>query len=190
MGVGGPMRAFWALGLAGIALIAFPLFALAYIPAKPLPEKGWHGPGLLCEKRFTLTVNPDEYVREDIQLEPWYPISNTIKSPTGWFGIKQASDRPSRGKLGKLLQSRPQGTVYDYGVEKHTDIKLLIFLPRDPELGSVVITFYGADRSSAKNGDWRSAPQVGYDPAGYHSVLQRIVFTPSARSDCLNRTAK
>ena len=183
------MRAFWALGLAGLALIAFPPFTVAYIPAKPLPEKGWDGPGQLCEKRFTLTVNSDEYVREDIQLEPWYPVSNTIKSPTGWFGITQASDRPSRNKLGKLLQSRPQGMVYDYGVDDLTGNKLLIFLPRNRTHGSVVISFYPAYRSSTNNSDWRAAPQVGYDPAEYDSVLRRIVFNNAARTDCLNRGA-
>jgi hypothetical protein len=93
-------------------------------PASALPpppgccaEVGWDGPGTLCEENFTLAVEPDEFVREDIQLEPWYPISNTVKSPHGWYSIT-VRDR-SRSRLQptdslRIVRKDGQGRLFQY----------------------------------------------------------------------------
>ncbi len=122
-------------------------------PPGPMKEVGWHGPGHLCEESFTLAVKADEYVREDIQLEPWYPVSNTVKSAAGWYTITQLRDKPKPPKKRALLASSKLGSLYAYPPDDETDAAKFVFLPRRLSARPVEITFWRVDPSDLRYSD-------------------------------------
>jgi hypothetical protein len=171
---------------ASLAILAFA--ANAHIPASRIPEKGWYGPGHLCEANFTLRVKRGEYIREDVQLEPWYPASDTIKSSEGWYAISTLRDNPAKADRIRRLNSNNLGTIYRLRPTVDSTFSArFVFSPRETAAFPVEIKFFRADRPSSATSDWRIAPQKSYDPAQYETVLNRIDFSNLRQTDCLNR---
>lgn len=168
------------------------LFAGAASAALPPPpgccaEAGWDGPGLLCESAFTLRVAPDEYVREDVQLEPWQPSSNTVKSPRGWYSITVVdgrSQRPRRRDRLRLLRETQLGRLFEYAAADQHDAARFVHVPRRGSRPWLEVTFWKATR--ADSSDWRQSPQVTYSAERYDDVLERIGFEGACPPNCLS----
>jgi hypothetical protein len=148
-----------------------------------MAEVGWAGPGHLCEAHFTLAVGPDEYVREDIQLEPSQPASNTIKSERGWFTISILELKPSRPPRSSRVRVNDIGSLYEFPDDVLE--KRFVFLPSSTRKPAVAITFYKVT-GSPQTGDWKTSPQRSFRPVEYAAVLDRIAFTRTVPNDCLN----
>ena len=160
--------------------------AQAFIPAVPLPEVGWAGPGHICESSFTLRVKQGEFVREDIQLEPSQPTSNTIKSEAGWFTVATLTIRPSRPILRSRVHSDKAGDLYEVPPDDpYSFEKAYLFLPSKPRAPAVEISFFKVT-ASPSDPDWRRMPQRSFSQSAYAEVLARIAFRKDAPSDCLN----
>jgi hypothetical protein len=161
--------------------------ARAVIPAGPIPEVGWNGPGYLCEAAFTLEVRPDEFVREDIQLEPWYAPSNTIKSETGWFNVTVLADRPVKPGRRFELSADASGELYEEPpIDPNAFDKSFVFFPVRAGDHAVRISFFKV-QAAPQSPDWRTVPQRSYPPSRYREVLKRFVFAKANPPDCLNR---
>lgn len=166
-----------------VASLVFAGTAAAHIPAGPMAEVGWAGPGHLCEAHFTLAVEPDEYVREDIQLEPSQPASNTIKSERGWFTISILELAPTRPPRSPRVRVNGIGNLYEFPDDLVGG--RFVFLPSSTARPAVEITFYKV-AGSPQTGDWKTSPQRSFRRDEYAAVLDRIAFTRTDPSDCLN----
>lgn len=159
----------------------------AYIPRGPLPEVGWDGPGHLCEASFTLKVERGEYVREDVQLEPWYPASNTIKSSDGWYSISELHEMPEKSENLRKVISNDHGEIYSFKLTDSFSFSArFIFTSRDKDKPPIEVQFFLPTHPRPASSDWRIAPQKPYDPARYQSVLNRVDFSSAPQTDCLN----
>jgi hypothetical protein len=160
--------------------------ANAFIPPNPLPEVGWDGPGHLCESAFTFRVKAGEFVREDPQLEPSYPPSNTIKSEAGWFAITTLSNKPPEPASRSRLRKDKLGEVFDVPPnDPYSFDKELVFFPSNAKRPAVAVTFFKVTKTPP-DADWRKLPQRSFSQSGYLEVLNRIVFARSNPTDCLN----
>jgi hypothetical protein len=167
------MKAVLAILAISAALAATPAFA--NIPAQPLPEVGWAGPGHLCEAEFTLRIEAGEFAREDIQLEPAYPASNTIKSPGGWFTVSVLQLKPPKPPFRRAVRTDAQGAVYNYqddGLKK-----VFLFLPKVTSRPALTVTFWKDPAVAGPSDDQRSR---------YASVLNRLTFARTSHADCIN----
>lgn len=109
---------------------------------------GWAGPGHLCEAEFTLRVEPSEYAREDIQLEPSYPPSITIKSAEGWYTISILLVKPPRPESAAKVRATPNGAVYRYS-DNRTQAAF-VFIPNGRQKPAIKIVFWNtADSAEA-----------------------------------------
>jgi hypothetical protein len=173
--------------LAGTLLAMTPLSGGAHIPAAPIREKGWDGPGHLCEPNFTFRVEQGEFVREDVQLELWQPSSNTIKSQNGWYYISTLHAKPADRKKLKLIKRFSFGELY---VIDPVDVSFIkdsfVFISRSNAKPWIEISFIRLVQPHSTSPDWRVAPQGSIDPALYGAVLERMDFTNAPQADCLN----
>lgn len=99
------------LKLACFCLVAIPMAGDAHIPSAAFSEVGWNGPGHLCEANFTLKIQDGERVVEDVQLEPWYAASDTIKSSAGWFHVTTMNRKPNASERLRRIISMKIGNV-------------------------------------------------------------------------------
>ena len=175
------------LKAACVCLVAVSTAGGAYIPSVALPELGWHGPGHLCEASFTLKVEEGERVVEDIQLEPWYPASDTIRSSAGWFVVTTMNRKPDASERIKRISSTKTGKIYSFRlIDPFAFSARFIFEPRDALKPFIEISFFRVDRPDPRRPDWHIAPQKSYDPERYADVISRIDFSNASQIDCLN----
>ncbi|MDE2596736.1 MAG: hypothetical protein KGL44_07665 [Sphingomonadales bacterium] len=162
--------------------------AKGHIPASPLPEKAWNGPGFLCEAAFTLALIDDEIAREDIQLEPSQPMSNTIKSAEGWYSVVQLVLPRKLGRNLTMLKRARSGDIYQEPPENPAFVSAqFIFVPRGRRRSTVAIEFLKADQPNSRSTDWHVMPQKSYDPGKYAVTLDRFDFSRTPVMSCLNR---
>jgi hypothetical protein len=131
-------------------------------------------------------VKPDEFVREDIQLEPSYPPSDTIKSEAGWFSIATLSIKPPRPMPQSRVRKDKAGNLYEIPPnDPYAFDKAFVFLPSRVDAPAVEITFFKVT-TAPSDPDWRKMPQRSFNPSGYAEVLDRIAFAKTSPGDCLN----
>ncbi len=120
-------------------------------------------------------------------FEPWYPTSNTVKSPRGWYSITvrdnsslslQPTDRL------RFIRKTGQGRLFQYGVADRNHVARFVHVPRSRRAPLLEVSFWGAMPDSTKN--WRVSPQVPYPADEYDRVLQRLAFEPRCSPTCLN----
>lgn len=148
-----------------------------------MPELGWAGPGHLCEADFTLKVEANEYVREDVQLEPSYPASNTIKSEAGWFTISTPALKPRRPERRFRIAADRLGALYE-----HPDgalDKRFVFFPATADRPAIEVKFHKIVGTPGGM-NWMTAPQRSFPSQQYEAVLRRLVFARTHPDDCIN----
>lgn len=148
-----------------------------------MAEVGWAGPGHLCEAEFTLKVEANEYVREDVQLEPSYPASNTVKSEAGWFTISTLTLKPQQPERRLQVAADSLGALYEYP-EGALD-KRFVFFPATTERPAVEVKFHKIVGTS-DGMNWMAAPQRSFPTTQYDAVLRRLVFARTHPDDCVN----
>lgn len=169
--------------LTGACLVSVPVAADAYIPAVPIPEFGWNGPGHLCEAHFSLKVESSEFVLEDPQLELWYPESYTVKSSDGWYSLVVLRKKTERRKRTAKISASKLVTIYGLQPADDSSVDFLI-IPRDRAKPSLLIEFFVVDKPNPFSSNWRVTPQKSYDSDRYQTVLDRIDFSGMQEGDC------
>lgn len=164
-----------------MALLAAAPAAALPPPAGPPEEVGWKGPGLVCEADFTLRLEPGEFAREDIQLEPWYPVSDTVKSAEGWYSIKVLDHKPPRSERVGPVRRLSRGKLYRYEPRDQLAAARFIMIPKRGK--ALQVSFW---RTLGPSSDWMVSPTRDYDPARYEQALNRISFGRICRPGCLN----
>lgn len=148
-----------------------------------MPEVVWSGPGHLCEAQFTFEVEASEYVREDIQLDLFYPASNTIKSEAGWFTITTLMLKPQKPERRFRVGADRLGVLYEYPDDALE--KRFVFFPLKADRPAVEVSFHKVSgHPQAPN--WKIAPQRSFQPPEYAGVLRRLVFARTHPKDCIN----
>lgn len=175
------MKTGWAFGLVMASGVAS-----AHIPDAPLAEVGRDGPGNLCEPHFTLHVLAGEYVHEDVQLEPSYPSSNTIKSAAGWYVITVLKDAPARRARRARFYTGTPDRIYEYSLsDDFWQARRFMRVPDRQNDPWIEVVFFKASNPAGQAG-WRQQPLREFRSNEMRDIFRRITFSKPVRADCMS----